>query len=134
MRAVRRKPKADKSGMNVIEESSSCIVPAKCPNKSVRPLAEGVEGRQLAKENTLSPPRTGHSARVYGRVGGRVCGRRPNGLSCRHESKVGTVCGSAASTGLCGGRRVTAVPTATTRRPISREHFLNFSRKSTSDG
>jgi len=53
MRAVRRKPKADKSGMYVIEESSSRIVPAKCPNKSVRPLAEGTEGRQLAKENTL---------------------------------------------------------------------------------
>jgi hypothetical protein len=39
--------------MYVIEESSSCIVPAKCPNKSVRSLAEGREGRQLAKENTL---------------------------------------------------------------------------------
>ena len=40
--------------MSVIEESGSCIiVPAKCPNKSVRPLAEGMEGKQLAKENTL---------------------------------------------------------------------------------
>ena len=52
-RAVWRKPKADKSGMHVIEESSSCIVPAKYPNKSARPLAEGTEGRQLAKENAL---------------------------------------------------------------------------------
>jgi hypothetical protein len=39
--------------MYMIEESSSCVVPAKCPNKSVRSLAEGTEGRQLAKENTL---------------------------------------------------------------------------------
>ena len=28
-------------------------------------------------------------------------------------SKVGTVCASCASTGLCGGQRATAVPTAT---------------------
>jgi len=39
--------------MHVVEESSGGIVPAKCPNKSVRPLAEGMEGRPLAKENTL---------------------------------------------------------------------------------
>jgi hypothetical protein len=39
--------------MYVVEESSSCIVPEKCPNNSVRPLAEGMEGRRLAKENTL---------------------------------------------------------------------------------
>jgi hypothetical protein len=113
MRAVRRKPKADKSGMYVVEESSSCIVPAKCPNKSVRPLAEDAEGRQLAKENTLQQPRTGLSARVDEYVCCGVCGHNACRLCARHESKVGTVCGSAASTGLCGGRRVTAVPTAT---------------------
>ena len=39
--------------MYVVEESSGCIVPAKCPNKSERPLAEDTEGRPLAKENTL---------------------------------------------------------------------------------
>ena len=32
-------------------------------------------------------------------------------------SKAGTVCVSSASTGLCGGQRVTAVPTATRRPP-----------------
>src|SRR5579859_2784271 len=31
------------------------------------------------------------------------------------ESEAGTVCVSSASTGLCGGQRVTAVPTATSR-------------------
>ena len=33
----------------------------------------------------------------------------------RQTSKAGTVCVSRASTGLCGGQRVTAVPTATSR-------------------
>ena len=74
-RAVRRKPTADKSGMHVIEESSGGIVPAKCPNKSVRPLAEGMEGRPLAKENTLQQPCSGLSARVDGCAGCGVCGR-----------------------------------------------------------
>ena len=35
-------------------------------------------------------------------------------------SKMGTVCVSSASTGLCGGRRVTAVPTATAQPSFSR--------------
>jgi hypothetical protein len=43
---------AHKSGMNVTEESSGCIVPAKCPNKGGSPPAEGMEGRWPAKENT----------------------------------------------------------------------------------
>ena len=32
---------------------------------------------------------------------------------CRYSPKVGTVCGKAASTGLCGGRLAIGVPTAT---------------------
>src|SRR5215472_1325479 len=44
-------------------------------------------------------------------------GPNPTSLSqrtlCRHPSKVGTVCVNRASTGLCGGQRATAVPTAT---------------------
>ena len=35
------------------------------------------------------------------------------GSICRHLSEIGAVCGKAACTDLCGGRRVTAVPTAT---------------------
>src|SRR5215831_11165536 len=46
-------------------------------------------------------------------------GPNPTSLSqrtlCRHPSKVGTVCVNRASTGLCGGQRATAVPTATTK-------------------
>jgi hypothetical protein len=62
--------------MDVVEESSSGIIPAKCPNKSVRPLAEGLEGRPLAKENILQPPRSGLSARAHGCVGCEVCGEK----------------------------------------------------------
>jgi len=43
-----------------------------------------------------------------------VCGK-PCALR-RQTSKVGTVCASRASTGLCGGQRATAVPTATKLR------------------
>src|SRR5215472_3985094 len=48
---------------------------------------------------------------------------RPHGTSLsscalrRQTSKVGTVCASSASTGLCGGQRATAVPTATRVMP-----------------
>ena len=93
---------ADKSGIHVVEESSSGVVPAKCPNKSVRAQAEGMEGRPLAKENTLQQPRSGHSARMDEYVGCEVCGREAQRFSFRHGSKVGTGCGSAASPGLCG--------------------------------
>ena len=67
--------------MHVVEESSSGIVPAKCPNKSVRPLAEGMEGRPLAKENTLQQPRSGLSARIDGCAGCGVCGREARRFS-----------------------------------------------------
>src|SRR5215831_11720339 len=46
-------------------------------------------------------------------------GPNPTSLSqrtlCRYPSEVGTVCVNRASTGLCGGQRATAVPTATTQ-------------------
>jgi RNA-directed DNA polymerase len=41
-----------KSNMNVGGESHGRVVPAKCPNKDGKPLAEGAEGRRPAKENT----------------------------------------------------------------------------------
>ena len=37
----------------------------------------------------------------------------PNGALRRQASKVGTVCASSASTGLCGGCRAIGIPTAT---------------------
>jgi len=74
------------------------------------------------------PTQRGANGRTSGRM---VCAkehgrtnRRPPSTSCERAfdaahkgaSKVRTVCGSAASTGLCGGQRVTAVPTATVLR------------------
>ena len=41
-----------KSNMNVGGESHGRVVPAKCPNKDGKPLAEGTEGRRPTKENT----------------------------------------------------------------------------------
>ena len=92
---------ADKSGIHVVEESSSGVVPAKCPNKSVRAQAEGMEERPLAKENTLQQPRSGHSARMDEYVGCEVCGREAQRFSFRHGSKVGTGC-VMWPRGLCG--------------------------------
>ena len=44
-------------------------------------------------------------------------------------SKVGTVCASCASTGLCGGRRATVVPTATAySQAVGREDFFDRRR------
>src|ERR1035441_4962477 len=43
-------------------KSDSPVVPAKLPNKTVRAVAEAVEGRGLAKGNTTSTTRPGHSA------------------------------------------------------------------------
>jgi RNA-directed DNA polymerase len=41
-------------------ESDGCVLPTKCPNKGGQPSAEGMEGRQPAKENTgqATAPRT----------------------------------------------------------------------------
>ena len=41
-----------KSNVNVGGESHGRVVPAKCPNKDGKPLAEGTEGRRPTKENT----------------------------------------------------------------------------------
>ena len=53
-------------------------------------------------------------------------------------SKVGTVCVSSASTGLCGGCRVTGIPTATRSayphsgdRDISPNHLSNLDFRGT---
>jgi RNA-directed DNA polymerase len=40
-----------KSNMHVDGESDGRTVPMKCPNKSGKPLAEGMEGRRPTKEN-----------------------------------------------------------------------------------
>ncbi len=47
--------------MNERGKSDSPVVPAKPPNKTVRAVAEVVEGRGLAKGNTASATRPGHT-------------------------------------------------------------------------
>src|SRR5438270_2951003 len=104
-------------------ESSDRIVPAKSANKGRGLSAEQVEGRRSAK----GIPRHGPMLDTVPENTGA--------LQCRREdvqpdlwlgaliSKVGTVCVRSASTGLCGGQWVTAVPTAT-RAPTHRALFL----------
>lgn len=100
---------SDQSHVHGGEESYSGVVPTKQPNKSEPSPAEVAEGRRLTKENTRQPNRTPSRE------------SRPSGLERLREtatpntpaSEVGTVCVSSASTGLCGGQRATAVPTAT---------------------
>jgi RNA-directed DNA polymerase len=49
-----------KANMHAGGESDGCVLPTKCPNKGGQPSAEGMEGRQPAKENTgqATAPRT----------------------------------------------------------------------------
>ena len=44
-------------------------------------------------------------------------------IASRHtpEAEAGAVCGSSARTDLCGGRQVTAVPTATLKKSAAKE-------------
>ena len=114
-----------KSLMHGRGESYHGVVPTKQPNQSGEPPAEVAEGRPLTKENTLQPNPCRTPRREIGRSGlAWVCqaaskggGATPPERALRRQaftrSEVGTVCASSASTGLCGGQRVTAVPTAT---------------------
>src|SRR6185312_6480911 len=111
--------------MNERGKSDSPVVPAKPLNKTVRTVAEVVEGRGLAKGNTASTTRPGHRA-------GPVA---PNGLDRVRESvrkdkgttpspthaftsapKAGAQCVSSARWDLRGGPPARAVPTAIIER------------------
>ena len=106
-------------------ESYRGVVPTKQPNKGGEPPAEVAEGRPLTKENTLPPNPLRTPSRENRANWAGVCapgrteggGTTPSERAFRRQaitrSEVGTVCASSASTGLCGGQRVTAVPTAT---------------------
>ena len=86
---------SDKSLVHDGGESYCGVVPAKQPNKSGRPLAEAVEGRPQAKENTQEPnPRrtqsreSGPSRLARVREASVACASTPNILS----SEARTVC------------------------------------------
>jgi hypothetical protein len=98
--------------MHVSEESDSGIVPMNHSNKGGQPPAESEEGRPLVKENThpshTRPTQSG--VRVpQGLMGVRSAENRCTATHPRQEPYAL----ASARTDLCGGQRVTAVPTAT---------------------
>jgi hypothetical protein len=121
--AARRKYQAGRkenaiSGKSFVHgrgESYRGIVPAKQPNQGGRPSAEVAEGRPLTKENMPQSNPCQTPSWVSGPSGlervrpAAPCASTPSTL----PSEVRTVCVKRARTGLCGGQRVTAVPTAT---------------------
>jgi hypothetical protein len=100
-----------KAQMNGGGESSGGIVPTKRQNEDQGRSKEAVEGRPLAKENMGKP----NSCRTPSRESGLNGLDRVRLAAVRLTllSEVGTVCVRSASTGLCGGCRVTGIPTAT---------------------
>ena len=93
--------------MNGRKKSDPVIVAGKPTNKAAKVAAEPVEPRTGAKGNASqqSTLRTQCRKRVSQALE-RIRQVR------RHTPKVGAVCGNSACTDLCGGRLVTAVPTA----------------------
>src|ERR1019366_2159369 len=90
-------------------ESSICIVPTNDPNK-LRTLRVGREGgwpRRSDGRGLIWTQRQRNQVHYTANGTGRRV------WSAASSSKVGTVCVRSASTGLCGGQWVTAVPTAT---------------------
>lgn len=92
--------------MHAGRESDGCIVPTNDPNKDGRcASAEDREGRRPTKENASTWPPSRTQCRTWAsRVacytyGGAAVLRR------RHSSAVRAVCGNAARTDPCGGRR-----------------------------
>ena len=100
-----------KSLVNGDGESYCGIVPTKCANQGGATSAERTEGRRSAEETSRHRWTPSQRTPVHYNAGEtRAVGQRLGAA----RSEVGTVCVSSASTGLCGGRRETAVPTATT--------------------
>src|SRR5579863_7646190 len=106
---------------HALEESDRAILPMSQTNKEERSSAEPGEKRSRAKENIVqsdtSPTQCGEMSvpRIV---------RCASSSIARQSSKVGTVCGSAARTVLCGGRSVMIVPTATLGRSHLTRHML----------
>jgi len=96
-------------------KSDSSILPEKLPNKASgapRP-AEEVEERGLAKGNLVQQNRVRTQWREALRRALEWI--RQAVSACASEPEVGAQCGSSARWDLCGGCRVTGIPTATNR-------------------
>ena len=97
----------------VTEESHQAIVPVKGPNKGGQPLAEGLEGRAWAKENAGRPRIVCPLWQSYGvPVAAWV---RSGGANQRFRLRLiqgKSRMSQRSRMDLCGGCRVTGVPTA----------------------
>ena len=94
--------------MHGYEKSDSVIVAGKPTNKAERSAAELAE-RRAGTEGNANQLRTRWTQcriSVTQDVGSHTANY------CRHTPKVGAACGNSARAVLCGGRPVTAVPTA----------------------
>jgi len=92
-------------------ESSICIVPTNDPNKLRTLRAEGGEGSGWPRRSDGRGLIWTQRQRNQVHYTANGTGRRV--WSATSSSKAGTKCVRSASTGLCGGQWVTAVPTAT---------------------
>ena len=101
--------------MHGCRESDRFIVPRKPSNKGcAQGPAEKVEGRELAKGNAAEHSRDRTQCRAIPVTRARPCTTGTFG-SLHVRPEAGARCGRAARRDLCGGRRVTGVPTATVR-------------------
>ena len=115
--------------MNERGNSDSLIVPGKLPNKgcgALRP-AEKVEGRGLAEGNPIQQNRLRTQSRNRPATCVGRCGRYQ--LACASLPEVGAQCGSSARWDLCGGCRVTGIPTAIPEKQLNTFYFLPLSEK-----
>ena len=94
-------------------KSDSSILPEKLPNKGCGAprSAEEVEERGLAKGNLVQQNRVRTQWREALRRALEWI--RQAVSACASEPEVGAQCGSSARWDLCGGCRVTGIPTAT---------------------
>ena len=100
------------------EKSDILILPTKLPNNGCCP-AEAMEGRGIATGKAFDAPACRTQSRVSASMG--LDGLRDRAKQQRRENMnivasspaARAVCGHSARSDLCGGRRVTVVPTAT---------------------
>src|SRR5215475_8690415 len=97
------------------EKSDPAIVAGKPTNKTERSVAEPVERRVGAEGNANQQSTDRAQNRATASLAlERI--RKAATAAFAVTPKVGAVCGNSARTDLCGGRLVTAVPTAIVRR------------------
>jgi hypothetical protein len=114
--------------MHEREKSDLCKVARKPANNPGQPEAEPVERRQGAEGNAVEP----RTHRTLSRAS--VSQRLDRVRDCRHLPEVGARCANRARRDLCGGHRVTGVPTAIAHKrkspkkkgaPVRRRYLMN---------